>query len=303
MSALPPSITSAGSASAAGDVGIDPYRLNHSRVTVIRPRRGKLLPDIAELWRYRDLLWQYVLRDIQVRYKQSMLGASWAVVRPVASMVVFQIFFGQLMGLQKQVDGVAYAVFVFAGLLPWQFFAEVVRGVSLSMIANAHILKKVYVPRLILPLSVIGAPLLDFACAFLVLAGLMWHFQVVPTANLALVPLLLLSVIVVSLGVGLVLASLAVWWRDFAHTVPFMLQIWFFLTPVIYPVSLVQNPHYRWMLSLNPMVGTMDAFRAAILGQPIQVETLAVSLAVGVGLLVTGLMVFNLSERHFEDVV
>ena len=281
--------------------------------TVLQPQRGWQPLELAKLWRYRDLLWFLGLRDIQVRYKQTALGAAWAVIQPLVTMVVLNVLFGKLMGLGAKTGATPYPVFLYAGLLPWTFFASTVTASSNSLVMNANMLRKVYFPRLIVPLASVGAPLVDYAVSFVVLLCMIagygalsgfgdtiYHVGV--TWSMVLVPLLVGTTIVAALGVSLILASLSVRYRDFRYVVPFLVQIWFFLTPVIYPVSIVPAD-YQWLLALNPMSGTLEAFRGAVLGTTIDYAAWGISAAVAAGLLIVGLVQFARMERTFADIV
>jgi len=269
---------------------------------VLQARRGWCRVDLAELWRYRDLLGLLALRDIQIRYKQTALGAAWAVIQPLVTMVVLNVFFGRLMGVADRVEGAGYPIFLFAGLLPWTLFASSTSACANSLVANGHIMTKVYFPRLVVPLSAVGAPLLDYVIGLVVLYGLMIWYGTAITAKLVLIPLLVGSTLIAVLGVGVLLASLTVSYRDFRHVVPFLIQTLFFLTPVIYPITIVPQA-WRWVLSLNPMGGTIQAFRAAILNTPIDYGAWGLSTAIGAAALVAGLAYFQRAERQFADVV
>lgn len=271
-------------------------------MTIIKPQRGLGALDPFELWRRRELAWVLALRDLRVRYKQTFLGVAWAVIQPLATMVVLHIFFGKVMGMADKVGDVPYPVFLYAGLLPWTLFSNAVTASSNSLVGNSHILSKVYFPRLLLPLSATLVPAIDYAIAFVVLAGLMLWFQVPVTLGVVLVPLLVLSTVLAVLGVGILLASLTVCYRDFRYVVPFMLQLWLFMTPVIYDLSFVPQ-RYQWLMNLNPMAGTIDAFRAVVFGQPVNYAAWAVSTTVAVITLVIGLVWFAKLERKFADVV
>jgi lipopolysaccharide transport system permease protein len=269
-------------------------------VTVIRPRRGWQPLGLTQLGRYRDLLWFLALRDIQVRYKQTVLGAAWAVLQPLASMLAL-LFLGHLTGVAAKCEA-PYPIFLFAGLLPWAFFASSVNAASNSLVANSNMLRKIYFPRLIIPLASVGAPLVDYAVASGVLAALMLWYGVGFSAQLLLLPALVLSTITAALGVGVLLSALTAAYRDFRYVVGFLVQIWFFLTPVIYPVALVPE-RFRGFLSLNPMYGTIEAFRAAVLGQPMPYPAWSVSATVSLICLVAGLAYFARTERRLADVV
>ncbi len=273
-----------------------------AHVTVIKPQGGLGALDPVELWRRRELAWVLAMRDLRVRYKQTFLGVAWAVIQPLATMVVLHIFFGKVMGMADRVGDVPYPVFLYAGLLPWTLFSNAVTASSNSLVGNSHIMSKVYFPRLLLPLSATLVPAIDYVIAFVVLAGLMLWFQVPVTFGLVLVPLLVLSVVLAVLGIGILLASLTVCYRDFRYVVPFMLQLWLFMTPVIYDLSFVPE-RYQWLMNLNPMAGTIDAFRAVVLDQPVNYAAWGVSTTVAAITLVIGLFFFAKLERRFADVV
>ena len=271
-------------------------------LTVLEAKRGFSGLGLGELWQYRDLLWMMASRDVRVRYKQSVLGGLWALIVPVAQLVVFTLVFGKMLGVAKLDD----PVFLYAGLLPWTFFASSVNASTQSLVANAGILQKVYFPRLIVPLSSVGAPLVDYALAFLVLVGLMiWSGSVV-SLSLLLLPLLVLMTIVAALGVGVLLASLTVRYRDFRHLVPFMVQVWFFLTPVLWTTQdsgRAIDWRWIWAVRINPMGGTIQAFRSCVLDKPIDWVSLGWSGSVAVLCLAFGVVIFKRSERSFADII
>jgi lipopolysaccharide transport system permease protein len=268
---------------------------------MICPRRWGA-PEVADLWQYRDLAVMLATRDLRVRYKQTALGAAWAVLQPLATMVVMHVCFGQIMGMAQRVGDVAYPIFLFSGLLPWTLFAAATNAVGNSLVQNAHVLGKVYFPRLLLPLTAAAAPTVDFILAVLVLLGLMAWFGVAITPALLLIPLVVVSVLVAVAGVGLIAASANVWFRDARHALPLMVQVWFFLTPVIYPIDWL-SPRWAWLMQLNPMAGPVQAMRALVLGTPIDSHALMLSTAVSGVLMVTGLTLFHAAERRFADVV
>lgn len=272
----------------------------HRHLTVIEPSRGWRMLDLGELWAYRELLWVLAARDVRVRYKQTFLGAGWAIVRPVLTMLIFTAVFGRL--AQMPSEGYPYSVWVYAALLPWTFFASAVGTSGQSLVGSANLISKVYFPRLIVPLSSIGAALVDFAVSTAVLFLLMaWH-GVGWTANLLAAPLLLLAVVFTALGIGTLLSALTVAYRDVIHLLPFLLQIWMYVTPVVYPASLVPE-RWRWALWVNPMGGLSEGFRSAFLGKPFDVPALALSLAVSVALFLIGVAYFERVERRFADVI
>lgn len=270
-------------------------------VTIIRPRRGWQSLGLADLWRYRELLYFLTWRDVKVRYKQTVLGVAWAVIQPVMATVVFAIFFGKLGGLERHTD-VPYPVFVYAGMLPWSFFAEAVSQSSQSLIASANLLTKVYFPRLIVPGAAVAGLLVDFAISLAVMACLMGVYGVVPGPGVLLLPLLILATVLAAWGAGTMLAALSVAYRDFRYVVPFLLQIWMFASPVAYPLGLVPD---RWQVvySLNPMAGIIDGFRSCLLGEPLRGACVAASVASALAFFVIGTAYFRRFERRFADIV
>jgi lipopolysaccharide transport system permease protein len=269
-------------------------------VTVIEPRHGWAVINWRELFNYRDLLYFLIWRDIKVRYKQTVLGALWAVIQPTMYMLVFSLFFGRLAGIPS--DGLPYPIFLYAGLLPWTLFASSVGQSANSVIGSSNLITKVYFPRLIIPLASVGAALVDFAIASSVLCVLMIHYAIAPGFGLLWLPLLVAGTVMTALGVGMLIAALNVAYRDFRYIVPFMIQLWLFLTPVIYPVSLVPL-RWQWLLMLNPMTGFIGGFRAVLLGLPMPWEGLAAALVLGVIAFITGALYFRFTERTFADVV
>lgn len=277
-------------------LGVDPT------VHVIRPSGRFAAVDIAELWRHRELLFFFTWRDIIVRYKQTYLGFVWAIIQPVFLMVVFSIFFGRLAGVPS--EGVPYPIFAYAALLPWTFFANALTRGSGSLVANANLLRKVYFPRLVLPVSALVSGLVDFAIASSVLLGLMIYFGVYPSlAGLAFLPVLVALVLVTALGVALWLAALNVTFRDIQQAMPFLVQVWLFATPVVYPSTIVPE---RWhgVLGLNPMSGIIEGFRWALLGTGEGPGLmLGVSALVSAALVLGGVFYFRRAERSFADVI
>lgn len=271
------------------------------RVTIIEPERGWAHLNLRELWEYRDLLFFLAWRDISVRYKQTALGAAWAIIQPFFSMIVFSLFFGRLAGIPS--EGVPYPVFSYAAMLPWQYFANAITGSSNSLVGSAHLLSKVYFPRLIIPLASVLPPLIDFCIAFTVLLGMMAYYGILPTWNVVWLPFFLLLALVTALGVGLWLSALNVQYRDVRYAVPFMVQFWLFASPVTYPSSLVPEA-WRPLYGLNPMAGVIEGFRWALLdtGTP-PGPMMAVSALVALALLVSGAYYFRRMESTFADVV
>jgi lipopolysaccharide transport system permease protein len=268
---------------------------------IIKPSRGWLTLRLNDLWQYRELLYFLTWRDIKVRYKQTVLGAAWAIIQPFFTMVVFTLFFGKLAKIPS--EGVPYPIFSYAGLLPWTFFAQAMNQSSDSLVGNAHLITKVYFPRLVIPLSAGLAPLVDFCIAFIVLIGMMFYYQIFPTSTLVWLPAFLLLAFATSLGVGLWLSALNVQYRDVRYTVPFLTQLWLFATPVIYPSSAVHGP-WRILLGLNPMTGVVEGFRWALLGiGAAPGGMIFTSMGVAVLLVFTGVIYFSRMEKTFADIV
>jgi len=240
------------------------------------------------------------MRDIKVRYKQTVLGFAWAIIQPVMMMVVFSIFFGRLAHMPS--EGVPYPIFVYAALLPWTFFANSITNSANSLVGSANLVSKVYFPRLIIPLSSVGSGLVDFAIAAAILLLMMIYFRTSWTLNLLMAPVLVAGVILTALGVGTFLAALNVAYRDFRYVVPFMVQFWMFATPVVYPASLVP-PEWQWALYLNPMAGVIEGFRSAFLGRPFDIPGMLVSLAIAAILFAGGIAYFEKVERRFADII
>lgn len=270
-------------------------------ITIIEPSRGLLHLDLGVLWKYRELLYFLIWRDVKVRYKQTILGASWAILQPVLTMVVFAIVFGRFARMPS--EGLPYPVFSYTALLPTQYFAEAIRRSSTSLVSSSTLIKKVYFPRLIIPLSAVITPLVDFAWAFLVLIGMMIYYGIAPTWGVLLLPIFLLLALLTSLAVSLWLSALHVRYRDVQYTVPFLVQFWLYASPVAYPVSIVPE-RWRLLYSLNPMAGVVEGFRWALLGKEHpDFGVMAVSAAVVIVILLAGLIYFNKMERTFADIV
>jgi lipopolysaccharide transport system permease protein len=268
---------------------------------VIRPSKGWVTLKLRDLWEYRELLYFLVWRDIKVRYKQTVLGAAWAIIQPFFSMVVFSLFFGKLAKMPS--DGIPYPIFAYAGLVPWTFFANGLSQSANSLVDSANLIRKVYFPRLTIPIANVLAGLVDFALAFVVLLGMMAWYKVLPTERLIWLPLFLLLALVTALAVGLWLSVLNVEYRDVRYTVPFITQFWMFATPIVYPSSLLSEP-WRTVYGLNPMVGVVEGFRWALLGtKTAPGATIAVSATASVLLLVGGAFYFRRMEKTFADLV
>jgi len=270
-------------------------------IIVNRPSRGAVALGLMELWRYRELLYFLSWRDIKVRYKQTVLGAAWAIIQPFFTMVVFSLFFGQLAKIPS--DGVPYPLFAYAALVPWTFFANSLAESSNSLVSSANLIKKVYFPRLVVPVSSVMSGAVDFLLAFLVLIGMMLFYGIVPTTNIVWLPFFLLLAFGTALGVGLLFSALNVQYRDVRYTLPFISQIWLFATPIAYPSSLLSEP-WQTIYGLNPMVGVVEGFRWALLGtHTAPGPTIVVSSLITIGLLIGGTVYFRRVESTFADVV
>ena len=275
--------------------------MSSPQVVLIKPSKGWVSLNLRSLWEYRELLYFLTWRDIKVRYKQTALGAAWAILQPMATMLIFSLFFGRLVKVPS--DGIPYPLFAFAALVPWTFFANGLNQSSNSLIASANLLKKVYFPRLAIPVATVLAGVVDFILAFVVLMLLIAFYRVTPTINIVWTPLFLALAFVTSLGVGLWMSALNVKYRDVRYVVPFLVQIWFFATPVAYPSSLLSEP-WRTIYGLNPMVGVVEGFRWALLGSNTAPGLMVVaSAAAAILILITGAFYFRYMEQTFADVV
>jgi lipopolysaccharide transport system permease protein len=271
-------------------------------VTVIERKPGWQIVNLRELWRYRELLFFLTWRDVKVRYKQTVLGAVWAVLQPLATMAVFALFLGRVGGIADNIQN--YALFVFAGLLPWTFFANALNSAGQSVVGSQNLVTKVYFPRLIIPMGAVGAGLVDFVIAFALLLLMMPWYHVWPSWGMLLVPIILLILLIAALGMGTLLSALTVAYRDFRYVVPFSVQLWMFATPCIYlDATVIVGPRGQLLLPLNPAYGLIFNFRQAMLGAPLDWYALAVSGAVSVGLLVLGCMYFRRVEQSFADII
>jgi len=255
---------------------------------------------LGELWRYRELLYFLTWRDVKIRYKQAFLGFLWAFIQPFLKMIVFSAVFGGLARMNS--EGFPYPIFLYAGLLPWQFFADAVNRSGQSIVSEANLITKVYFPRLIIPVASVGAALVDFAISFGILIGMMFYFHISPSVSILMVPPLVLLTILSALGVGIFVSALNTEYRDFRYALPFLVQIWMYLTPVIYPITIVP-PRWQWVLALNPMAGIVDAYRSAILGKPFDWQHLGISLGAAVVMFLIGLAFFRKTEGYFADVM
>jgi lipopolysaccharide transport system permease protein len=279
-------------------VSLPTHRLPHLR---IEPSNGMIPLKMKELWEYRELLYFLVWRDIKVRYKQTALGVLWAIIQPVLTMVVFSIFFGKLGKLPS--DGIPYPIFSFAALVPWTLFSNGLTQASSSLVASSNLIKKVYFPRLIIPIATVLAGVVDFVLAFVILLLMMAFYGITPTINVLWLPVFLAMTIVASLAVSLWLSALNVEYRDIRYVVPFLTQIWLFATPIAYSSTLLSEP-WRTLYGLNPMVGVVEGFRWALLGTNTQPGMMAVASAItALFLLISGAFYFRRMEKTFADII
>ncbi len=299
------SLTPSGSSQASPSVIEAPTR--EPATIRIEPSHGWTSLRLKEVWAYRELLYFLVWRDVKVRYKQTFFGVAWAILQPLMTMIVFTIFFGGLARVGS--DGLPYPLFSYAGLLPWTFFAQGLSQASNSLVGSSNLIKKVYFPRLVVPLASVLGGLVDFAVAFVVLIGLMAYYGIWPSLAVISLPVFLLLATAAGLGVGLWLSALNVEYRDFRYVVPFLIQIWLFATPVIYPASRVHEKLHSmglptWLYGLNPMAGVVQGFRWALFGRvAFSAADLAASTGASVLLLISGAFFFRRMERTFADIV
>lgn len=270
------------------------------KVTIIKPTGKLQFLSLKEIWPYRELLFTFVKRDIQVRYRQTVIGGLWAIIQPLSTMVIFSFFFGHLAKISG--GGVPYPIFSYAGLLLWTYFTGAVSASSASMVASAALITKVYFPRILIPIAATMTGLLDYLVASVVLIGLMLYYQIMPTAQIFLVPLTLLLTWLLAMGIGFWLSAINVKYRDVGYILPFFIQLMLFVTPVIYPSSIA--PNFKFLLSLNPMTGIIDAHRAMILGGlPIDWGALGLSAILVIIILFTGSAYFKSVEKYFADII
>jgi len=272
---------------------------------VIQPTRGLAALQLRALWEYRELLYFLVWRDVKVRYKQTLLGVLWVILQPLVSMAIYTVLFGILLKVPS--GDVPYPVFAFAGLLPWSYFASSLNRSSTSLVSSSHLIAKVYFPRLVIPLSGVLSSLVDLGVSLVVLVGVMVVFRVAPTAGVLVLPLLILLAMITALGFGLWLSALNVRYRDVNYLLPFLVQVWMYLTPVVYGINLIPE-RYRFLLALNPMTGVVEGFRWALLGRRLDYAwavgpLFAVSVAIALVVLVSGAYFFRTTERSFADIV
>jgi lipopolysaccharide transport system permease protein len=276
------------------------YQVPDQPLVTIEPIRGWVALHLRDLWAYRELLYFLTWRDVKVRYKQTVLGAAWAIIQPLFTMLIFTLFFGKLAGLPS--DGIPYPLFAYAGLLPWMFFSNAVTSSGNSLVGSANLITKVYFPRMIIPGAAVGAGLVDFAIAFVLLVGLMIYYGVQVTWTILLLPVLVILVTLLALGVGMWMSAMNVKYRDIRYALPFLIQLWMFGSPIIYPLSMVPE-QWRWLMALNPLTGIIEGFRSSLFGRPLDWSILAISTGVTLAVLIYSAYTFRRMERTFADVV
>ena len=273
----------------------------HGKPVTINEAGLTLAPfSLSEIWQYRELLYFLTWRDIKVRYKQTAMGAAWAIIQPLFMMLVFAVFFGVLIGVPT--EGIPHLVFFYCGLLPWTFFANGVVNSSMSLVNNSNLITKVYFPRILVPLAATAAGLVDLLIASIILLGMVLYYKIITGWALLFVPLLLLLAVLLTLGVGVWLAALIVKYRDIRHALPFVLQLWMFLTPIIYPVGVVPEK-WRWLIHINPLTGIVEAIRASLMGRPFDRPGLTISISITVVALVGAVYSFRRIEKTFADLI
>jgi lipopolysaccharide transport system permease protein len=277
-----------------------PPDLPEEPLVVIAPNKGWSALDLHDLWAFRELLYFLTWRDVKVRYKQTELGVAWAIIQPLFTMVIFNLFFGRLAGVPS--DNVPYPIFAFAGLLAWTFFANAITQSGNSLVGSAHLITKVYFPRMIIPGAAVAAGLVDFAIAFVILVLLMFYYGVGITWNIVMFPVMVLLTTLLALGTGMWLSALNVKYRDVRFALPFMVQLWMYLSPVIYPTSFLPAK-LRSLLLLNPMTGIIEGYRSALFGRPFNWIALVVSTVITLLLLIYSSYSFRRMEKSFADIV
>jgi lipopolysaccharide transport system permease protein len=271
-------------------------------LVIIEPSKRWVAVDLRDLWAYRELLYFLTWRDVKVRYKQTVLGVVWAILQPLLTMLISSLIFGYLGGFGTRTGGIPYPIFAYAALLPWTFFSNAITSSGNSLVGSANLITKVYFPRMIIPGAAVAAGLVDFFIAFVLLVGLMLYYKITLTWNLLLFPVLMLLTTLLALGVGMWLSALNVKYRDIRFALPFIVQLWMFISPVFYPSSILPEK-WRFLFQLNPLTGIIDGYRSSLFGRPIDWTTLAVSTVITIVLLVYASYSFRRMEKTFADVV
>jgi lipopolysaccharide transport system permease protein len=267
---------------------------------VIEPSRSRFAIDLRDLWLYRELLYLLALRDVKVRYKQTLFGVAWVILQPLITTLIFTIFLGKLAKIPS--DNIPYALFAYTGLLVWTFFSGAVTNTGASLVSNANLITKVYFPRVIIPGAAIGARLVDLGIGFVILAGMMLYYRLTPSWHLLLLPLPVALLIVLSMAIGMWTSALNVKYRDIGAVLPTLIQLWMYVSPVVYPLSLVPGK-WQWLYFLNPLTGIINAFRSSVLGQSLDWPSLAASATLTFVVLTYSSLVFRRMEKQFADIV
>jgi lipopolysaccharide transport system permease protein len=277
-----------------------PQSLPEQPLVTIEPTKGWVSLQLRDLWVYRELLYFLIWRDVKVRYKQTALGVAWAIIQPLFTMIIFTLFFGRLAGVPS--DNIPYPVFAYAGLLPWTFFSNAITNSGNSLVGSANLITKVYFPRMIIPAAAVGAGLVDLAISFLILIPLMIYYKISVTWNILMFPAVVLLTALLALAVGMWLSALNVKYRDVRFALPFIVQLWMFVSPVIYPTSFLP-PRFRWILSLNPLTGVIEGYRSALLGRFFNWSALAIATVITLAVLVYSSFAFRRMEKEFADII
>jgi lipopolysaccharide transport system permease protein len=276
------------------------HHLPDQPLVVIQPNRTWRALELRDLWAFRDLLYFLMWRDVKVRYKQTALGVAWAIIQPLFTMLIFTLFFGRLAGVPS--DNIPYPVFAYAGLLPWTFFANAITNSGNSLVGSANLITKVYFPRMIIPAAAIAAGLVDLGISFVVLIPLMIYYHISLSWSALMFPFVVFLTALLALGVGMWLSALNVKYRDVRFALPFLVQLWMFVSPVIYPASFLP-PRFRWLLALNPMTGIIEAYRSSLFGHAFNWSALATSAVITVAVLAYSSYAFHRMEKNFADII
>ncbi|OLE55859.1 MAG: phosphate ABC transporter permease [Acidobacteria bacterium 13_1_20CM_3_53_8] len=270
-------------------------------LVIIEPSRSWVAINIRDLWVYRELLYFLTWRDIKVRYKQTVLGAAWAIIQPLFAMIIFTLFFGKLAGIAS--DNIPYPIFAYSGLLPWTFLSAAINNSSNSLIGtDSRLITKVYFPRMIIPCAAVSAGLIDLAIASLILFGMLAYYHIAITASLLLLPFIIVLLTLLAIGIGMWTSALNVKYRDVRYALPFFIQLWMFSSPIIYPSSLIPQK-WRWLYNLNPLVGIVEAFRDSFFGKEINWSALAISTVITLTILISSAYAFRRLEKSFADIL
>lgn len=276
------------------------HRLPDKPIVVIQPSKSWVALNLSDLWYYRDLLYILTMRDVKVRYKQTILGAAWAIIQPLFTMLIFSLLFGRLANMPS--DGIPYPIFAFAGLLPWTFFSNAVTNSGNSLVGNSNLVTKVYFPRMVIPMASVASGLIDFAVAFVLLILLMFYYGIGISINILMLPVLVVLTSLLAIGIGMWMSALNVKYRDIRYALPFLIQLGMFASPIIYPLSLVPEK-WQWLMLLNPVAGQIEAYRAAFFGKPFNWLALATSTVITVAILIYAAYNFRRMEKSFADLI